>query len=668
MSLRTRRKRQNNSNLGYQSLESRKFRAGFDGGTDPIVYLVAKGEQSQIWNVKDSKLESKTNELGESDRGISLEFDPTNKVLSVNSSNAEPLIFSINWSYALTEDGIDYSRHTSSLVVRNAFSSVYGGYEVYGIVNDLNDQALNKIVIRGGDDNDRVRFTTNFHSESIGVLPEIDVAFYGRDGHDSLSFQSASYNDYWTDDFKSHPESFAYLNITAIGGNGDDYLEGHWVKGEDGNDVLRNPAARGDLPFENQGAMILPLRESTLDGGAGDDHILGFGTLLGRSGNDTLEGKGTMDGGFDDDILRAKQFISYDWDHYYENFSDGIGKALIFHDEGSVMNGSYGHDKIFGSPGNDKINGGSGNDAIFGGLGNDEIRGGTGNDVIFGNSPAAWDLYEAVTVHHVAPNLHYTSDWYNTLSLATDPRSRFPDDRTSYGRPGFERDFDNNEDRSDFQSNSDGIRTETRSWVTRYRIRNKSEIKTETHFQYQFQRSDIDKIYGDSGADQIFGNWGNDLIEGGNGNDRINGGSGNDTIYGESTSPSSGFGNDTIRGGYDHDRIYGGIGKDVIYGDQGNDRLYGGYGKDKVYGGTGHDYLAGGNYSNWWTASRWNYDTQKDYLYGGSGNDTFVQTWKDQRERYWFFGWRYRTRTVSEDSIMDFQNGDRHVFSNIRPA
>ena len=669
MSRESKRQRRKPSFLNYGNLEQRRLRAGLSCEADPVVFLASPEESVPVWSLTEESREFRTDDQDRGDHGMSLSYDAETQQLTVNSSNARPLIFAINRSYAFSEDGIDYSNQTHSLMIRDQTNLGYSRYEVYGIINGLEDGVIKRIVIRGQEGNDYVRFTTNFHSESSSEeIPEISVSFYGRDGDDALSFRAAEGNDYWYRDFESTPESFAYLNISASGGNGDDYLEGHWVRGEDGNDKLRNPANRRDLPLEQYGAMVLPFRESWFDGGAGDDDILGFGTLLGRSGDDLLQGKGTMDGGSGDDVLRSRQFISYDWDKYYENFPGDVEDFVIFHDEGNTMKGGDGNDKIFGTPGADQIFGDSGNDALFGGLGDDEIRGGSGQDVIFGNSPAAWSLYEAVTEHHVAPGLYYAKNWYSTLRSPWDPAT--PRDMITYGSPGLEIDIDHREDRSDFHANHGGVfgvKKEVQSWVTRFRRPGSRDIETKTHFQLEFTRTDNDKIYGDTGNDQIFGNWGNDRIEGGNGDDRINGGSGNDQIYGESTNVSSGYGNDTILGGFDHDRIFGGVGRDVLRGNQGNDKLWGGFGSDRVYGDSGNDYIAGGNYSNWLTASRWNYDNEPDYLFGGSGSDTFVQTLKEQRQRYWFFGWRYRTRTVSEDLIADFGSGDRLIFSNVRP-
>jgi hypothetical protein len=103
--------------------------------------------------------------------------------------------------------------------------------------------------------------------------------------------------------------------------------------------------------------------------------------------------------------------------------------------------------------------------------------------------------------------------------------------------------------------------------------------------------------------------------QGGHGNDTLVGGSGRDYLYG-------GAGNDQIYGGRHSDRLYGESGNDRLHGQTGSDRLiggpdddelYGGTGSDRLYGGAGNDHLDGG------------FDYYSDYLFGGTGKDTFVQ-------------------------------------------
>ena len=82
------------------------------------------------------------------------------------------------------------------------------------------------------------------------------------------------------------------------------------------------------------------------------------------------------------------------------------------------------------------------------------------------------------------------------------------------------------------------------------------------------------------------------------------GGAGNDTLVG-------GRDRDKLIGGDNNDRLFGRGGNDDMDGGDGDDTLDGGAGDDRLFGGYGNDYLSGG------------IDGSHDYLYGGSGADTF---------------------------------------------
>lgn len=116
----------------------------------------------------------------------------------------------------------------------------------------------------------------------------------------------------------------------------------------------------------------------------------------------------------------------------------------------------------------------------------------------------------------------------------------------------------------------------------------------------------------------------------------FNGGNGNDTFRNDTNCPCSAYGengndslwgggsNDTLLGGWGDDELAGRAGDDGLQGDGGFDRLYGGF-FDGLYvgwGGTwggrpgendGADFLDGG------------YDGIRDFMFGGTGADTFVQ-------------------------------------------
>lgn len=128
-------------------------------------------------------------------------------------------------------------------------------------------------------------------------------------------------------------------------------------------------------------------------------------------------------------------------------------------------------------------------------------------------------------------------------------------------------------------------------------------------------------FYGKDGNDWFQNETGLKTIAyGGNGNDQLHGGSSTDYLYG-------GNGNDVLAGRN---------GSDLLSGEAGNDSLIGGKGVDTLYGGSGDDFLAGFYHSN--------SDSARDYLYGGTGRDTFAYG------MYWSGGKLYS----NEDFGMDF--------------
>ncbi len=106
-----------------------------------------------------------------------------------------------------------------------------------------------------------------------------------------------------------------------------------------------------------------------------------------------------------------------------------------------------------------------------------------------------------------------------------------------------------------------------------------------------------------------FAGGGNDLLIGGAGNDYMDGGAGNDYIT---------------------DREV--IGEFLI--ESGKDILIGGDGQDTLFGYSGNDALRGG------------IDGELDYMYGGSGSDSFDTEW------YFSGGW-FKNR----DLALDFTSG-----------
>ncbi|MFH9672080.1 calcium-binding protein [Streptomyces sp. NPDC017405] len=124
---------------------------------------------------------------------------------------------------------------------------------------------------------------------------------------------------------------------TVRGGPGDDVLHAHTahtVRGDAGNDMV-------------MGRVVL-------DGGDGDDHLMGDDTdqrLWGGRGDDRIEAYGGAD------IVYA---------------GPGEDRAL----------GGDGRDTLLGGPGDDNLDGEDGDDLVVGGPGRDTVTGGPGHDVV----------------------------------------------------------------------------------------------------------------------------------------------------------------------------------------------------------------------------------------------------------------------------------------------
>jgi Ca2+-binding RTX toxin-like protein len=148
------------------------------------------------------------------------------------------------------------------------------------------------------------------------------------------------------------------------------------VRGLAGNDRL-----------EVQTNIALPC---TLDGGPGDDRLLGGGgrdELTGGDGNDQLDGRGGADvfrGGAGTDTA--------DYTARRNAVRVGIGTAAddgennegdnVLTDVENVW-GGRGNDTIRGSDARNRLAGGAGDDVIYGNAGRDVLVGGDGNDRLF---------------------------------------------------------------------------------------------------------------------------------------------------------------------------------------------------------------------------------------------------------------------------------------------
>ena len=227
-----------------------------------------------------------------------------------------------------------------------------------------------------------------------------------------------------------------------------------------------------------------------------------------------------------------------------------------------VIWGGGGRDRIAGLAGNDIICGGRGSDRLNGGPGFDTIRGGGGRDRIVGGGEGD-DIEGGRRRDRIAggagPDLLFGGGGRDVLSGGAS-----------------------NEWIIDGGAGNDRVAG----------------------------GGGVDNLHGGRGDDRLDGGGGGDTLDGGEGDDAIDGGSGDDALVyinseqgvqvdlGDGT--ATGQGRDRVEGidhveGSDHaDTITGGSGDETISGGEGNDNISGGGGEDALQGGTGNDDVAGG--------------------------------------------------------------------------
>jgi len=413
-------------------------------------------------------------------------------------------------------------------------------------------------------------------------------------------------------------------NNTISGGAGNDSIIGaagaDLLQGDGGNDTLRgdnsfagtnyrdtlyggseNDVLYGDS-YGSYGAGY-GLELDTLYGDAGNDTIYGdagdgYGgaadLIEGGAGNDSLVGEG----GDDTYVFAGSSDLGTDTVN--DNSSSSLGDLLEFSSFGTGatvnlsittdqtvstilhlvlmsatsierVNGSAFADTITGNTLNNTIQGNAGGDLIWGGAGNDSLSGGAGNDWIFaqaGNDTIHGDADNDAAYGGLGNDFVYGDDNDDGVHGGDQLEQADGNDVLSGG---------NGKDRADYQFDThnltltlDGVANDGESGET-------DNILT-----------DVEDIWGGSGADNITGNSGANELRGSSGADVISGGAGNDTIRG-------GFGNDNLLGEADNDSIFGDDGDDIITGGSGNDTMNGGMGADHFFAADGFiDVIDGG--------------------------------------------------------------------------
>lgn len=307
-------------------------------------------------------------------------------------------------------------------------------------------------VLRGGLGDDEL--TGGFDADRLQGEDGRD-AIYGATGDDWLlgndgdDFLSGGPNDDYADGGAGSDDVF--------GGAGDDWLLAGTgmlgrVFGDDGDDVLVGSDEGDDDPNFADATRL----GDWLDGGAGDDTILGLGgadVVFGGAGNDVVDGGVHGDlvhGGADDDRIYGglggdqlegddgDDLIDGEWgadllrgnagrDELYGGGGAGDrleggadDDALYGSDDGAdLLLGEGGRDRIFGNGGNDSAQGGEGDDVLDGGAGDDLLEGGAGSDVATGgaNHDALYGHTQSGVGDDAAPDFLYGDFGTNVSTL-----------------------------------------------------------------------------------------------------------------------------------------------------------------------------------------------------------------------------------------------------------
>ncbi|CAN5392060.1 hypothetical protein BH09PLA1_BH09PLA1_03980 [soil metagenome] len=308
------------------------------------------------------------------------------------------------------KDTVDYRSRTADLTI------IIDGNPNDGESGEGDDVADTVEYVLGGSGNDLI-------TDAGGVGLDIDRAFYGGDGNDTLigDVGKDRLNGGRGDDYLYGGDD----EDTLIGGPGNDTMRG----GNDGDNVtyynytLSVVVAIGTNSgngAKNESDLIGPDIEQ-VSGGDGNDLITGskrMDVLYGGPGNDTLvglNGDDRLNGGPGDDFLSGgngddtlvpgggKDRISggaggEDEVTYYARMQNLTLQANGLANSGApgerdqidtdveIIEGGEGNDSITGSENADTLRGFGGNDTIRGNGGDDSIFGGSGTDSLFGGA------------------------------------------------------------------------------------------------------------------------------------------------------------------------------------------------------------------------------------------------------------------------------------------
>ncbi len=470
------------------------------------------------------------------------------------------------------------------------------------------------------------------------------------------------------------------------GDDGDDYVEGNdgadTIRGGDDDDDLLGGSSTADgRPLGSTGdrlflgvatpsvlapSEVLDTADTSIDGGSGDDVLLGDNGRITRPSRfgDPIDTPATRGDG-----TRLRSIVLADVVVAGSTAPDDLGG-------GDAMLGGDGRDLIFGQLGDDSVDAGDGDDYAEGNVGDDALTGGTGEDDLVGGGSSRTGAIIALTGPLLLDRL------LTPVTVATDPSAATLVDGNDVLEGGDARDV----------LLGDNGRV-TRNGPNRSLTGGASGV----HVVRQVAMADegpgvwagSDQLLGNGGDDDLYGQFDNtrttrtkqqylgtqvqgDLLDGGDGDDALVGDQGVDVptpaaalgAVDRTVSDKRGFieervrpvgtlvrvvtltqstlgGDDLVLGSAGRDSIHAGAGRDVVNAGAGDDVVFAGDGGDALWGDTGHDRLFGGDGGDvidikrrtfdpvLWRLAAPSVDTDRvrrtvngrDVLYGGAGPD-----------------------------------------------
>lgn len=495
------------------------------------------------------------------------------------------------------------------------------------------------------------------------------------------------------------------------GGDGDDYVEGNdgadqVLGGNDADDVLGGSSAPDGQPLGTTGTRLtdglsgpvdpaspglLDRGRDTLDGGAGDDVVLGDN---GRVTRPSEPGAPAGTTGFRTDGTRLRSVLLQDVVTATLAMPAGTGAA-------DTVIGSSGRDLVFGQAGGDTLSGGPDDDYLEGNVGDDTLHGDTGEDDLLGGGSSSTGAVITVSGERVDDR------------LLTPPGAAT--DRTASGLVDGNDALDGGDQR-DVMLGDNGRITRDGPNVTLAGGASGPHVVRHVAMADEgpgvWAGSDI--MAGGRGDDDLYGQFDNtrttrhqqsylgqrvpgDVLDGGDGEDALVGDQGVDVrtpaealgavdftladsgrfirelvrpfgtlVPVVTLSQSTLGGDDLLLGAGGTDSLHAGAGRDVANAGAGDDVVFAGDGGDALWGGTGHDRLFGGAGNDLLDIKRRTSDPRlwqlaapvedtdrrrrtlngRDVLYGGAGADAFQADQGDEGG----------TRRVQGDRLIDWRS------------